>query len=32
MEALLRYDLEKHNFHMTRENAFLDLMTALKVE
>lgn len=32
MHALLKYDLEKHNFLMTTENTFLDLMTVLKVE
>lgn len=32
MYALLKYDLEKHNFHMTMENTFLDLMAVLKVE
>lgn len=32
MFALLRDDLKTHNFHMTRENISLDLMTVLKVE
>lgn len=32
MHALLKYDLEKHNFHMTRENTSLDLMTVLRAE
>lgn len=32
MHALLKYDLEKHNFLMTTENTFFDLMTVLKVE
>lgn len=32
MYALLKYDLEKHHFYVTRENTFLDLMTVLKAE
>lgn len=32
MYALLKCDLEKHNFHKTGENTFLDLMTVLEAE